>query len=539
MRENRNRSIVVQGGILAVAGILTKIIGFVYRIPMANMLGEQGNGIYSVAFDIYNIALTLSSYSLPAAVSKMISERIGRRQRGGERHVFRVALRFALIAGTAAFAILFLGAAGLEKIYHCEGLARALRVLAPTTFVVAILGVLRGWFQGSGSMVPTAISQVLEQTVNAAVSLLATWQLMHAFAASGEAASYGAAGGTAGTLAGAGAALLFMGLLILLGRPADRSRLAQDSAETDRMVLKALVLTVVPLVLSQTIYQLGNTLDDLMFERLMAAGGTDSKTASALLGVYNSQYNQMTTMPVAVTTAMAASLLPGVALLHAQGKRREAMRRAETVVKLNMAVAIPSAVGLAVLAGPIMRLLFPSLTTYQPVAIRLLQFGSAAVVFYALSTITAAVLQGSDFMNLPVICAAAALLGHLLLVFLLLRTTKLGVYVLVIGNVTFPAALSALNCLAVRRCLRFRWQPGRMFGVPALAAALMGLLAWALNAGLTALGAPSAVTLVLTVLLAAAFYAVVLLRLGCFSAQELRELPKGRYLLRLAGFAEK
>lgn len=536
MREDSRHSIVVQGGILAAAGILTKILGFAYRIPMANLLGEQGNGIYSVAFDIYNIALTLSSYSLPAAVSKMISERLGRRQKGGARHVLRVSLCFALAAGLAAFAILFLGAGVLEHLYHRQGLARPLRVLAPTAFVVAALGVLRGWFQGRGNMVPTAISQVLEQVVNAAVSLLATWQFMRAFAASGDAASYGAAGGTMGTLAGAGAALLFLGLLYGLGRSGAEPGRLRDRAESDRAVLRVLVMTVLPLILSQTIYQLGSTLDDLLFGRVMEHKGVSDVVASSLLGVYNTQYNQMTTMPVAVTTAMAASLLPGIALLNAQGRRAEARRKIRTVVKLNMAVAFPAAVGLGVLAGPIMRLLFPSLTEYQSVATGLLQTGSAAVIFYALSTITAAVLQGSDFLNLPVANAALALMGHVALVFLLLRCTDLGIYVLVVGNVTFPLTLALLNCFAVRRCLRYRWEYGRTFGIPAVSAALMGFAVRGIYAGLGALGAGLPSALLAAVLSGAVFYGVVLLRVGCFTREELQELPKSRLLLRIAGY---
>ena len=130
--KHSSDSLLVQGSILAIAGLLTKLLGFLYRIPMANMLGEQGNGIYSVAFGIYNIALTLSSYSLPAAVSKLISERLGRGDRPGVRLVFRTAVRFALLAGTCAAAVLFFGASGLETLYHRAGLARPLRVLAPT-----------------------------------------------------------------------------------------------------------------------------------------------------------------------------------------------------------------------------------------------------------------------------------------------------------------------------------------------------------------------------------------------------------------------
>ena len=137
----------VQGAILAAAGIITKIIGFVYRIPMANMLGEQGNGIYSVAFGIYNVALTLSSYSLPLALSKLMSERIAKDSPKNAYLLFKRALIFALIAGLGAFSALYFGAEWLEALYGRSGLMHPLRVLAPTTFLVALLGVFRGYFQ--------------------------------------------------------------------------------------------------------------------------------------------------------------------------------------------------------------------------------------------------------------------------------------------------------------------------------------------------------------------------------------------------------
>ena len=145
MSQERKNTLFLQGTILACAGILTKIIGFVYRIPMANFLGDQGNGIYSVAFGIYNIALTLSSYSLPLAVSKLVSYRTAKNEHKNARRVFRDSLVFAVIVGAAACILLYMGADALEELYHRPGLARPLRILAPTTFVVAVLGVFRGF----------------------------------------------------------------------------------------------------------------------------------------------------------------------------------------------------------------------------------------------------------------------------------------------------------------------------------------------------------------------------------------------------------
>ncbi|MCI8524879.1 MAG: polysaccharide biosynthesis protein [Oscillospiraceae bacterium] len=534
--EKRN-SLLVQGSILAAAGLITKLLGFLYRIPMANLLGEQGNGIYSVAYSIYNIALTLSSYALPSAVSKLISERLGRRDRAGAQQVFRASLLFAAAGGLAAFAALYFGADWLESVYGREGLARPLKVLGPTTLVVALLGVLRGWFQGRGNMRPTAVSQVLEQVVNVAGSLLATWQMVRLYEGKPELASFGAAGGTVGTLAGAAAALLFMWLLYAVARsgakPLPRPR------ESDASVRRALLWTVVPMILSQTIYQMGSTVDDLLFGRAMERQQVADAVAAAVQGVYNTQYNQLTTLPVAITTALAATLLPAISLLWSRGERREAMRRTRTVIKLNMVVAIPAAVGLAVLAEPIMTLLFPRLTEYRDLSVQMMETGSIAIVFYALSTISAAVLQGGGHMGLPAVHAGVSLVLHAVLVYVLLNYTELGIHSLIVGNVTFPLLLSLLNCAAVRTRLGYRWETFHTFTLPVLFSLLMGLLARGLYAGLTALKLGTLLSFLVSVAAAVAFYGLAVLRLGVFTKSEFPELPMSRVLSRIAGIPQK
>lgn len=531
MAKQTERTMLLQGTILASASILTKLIGFFYRIPMANLLGSEGNGLYSVAYNIYNIALTLSSCSLPLAVSKLVSARLARGERRNARRVFWDTVLFAVVMGGIAAVVLWTGADWLEKFYDRDGLAIPLRVLAPTTFVVALLGTFRGWFQGHGSMVPTALSQILEQVVNAVVSLVAAWQLMQLHAAENTAA-YGAAGGTTGTLAGAAVGLLLVVFLFTRERRPRRAYLEQP--EDHAQIYKALVLTVIPVILSQTVYQIGNTLDDLIFGNLMALKGVAEEEVTALLGVFNTQYNQLVNLPVAVATAMAASTVPGIVSALTAGDRRQAHRKISAVVKLNMAVAIPAAVGLAVLAGPMMELLFPALAEDHSLAARLLETGSWATIFYALSTITTSILQASDHMLLPVGHCAVSLGIHVALVCALLWFTDLGVYSLIIGNVTFPALVSVLNCLAVRRKLHYRWHLGRTFVVPALCAACMGVVTWGSDALLELIHCPGILALVVSVALSVVVYGVLLLKLHCFSDKQLSDLPMGGKLLALS-----
>ena len=119
-RETKN-TLLLQGSILAAAGIFTKLIGFLYRIPMANLLGNQGNGVYSVAYGIYTITLTLSSMSLPTAVSKVVSARLAREEGRNASRVLAMALLFALVMGTFSFSLLYFGADMLEELYSTAG----------------------------------------------------------------------------------------------------------------------------------------------------------------------------------------------------------------------------------------------------------------------------------------------------------------------------------------------------------------------------------------------------------------------------------
>ena len=171
-KKRKKDDFLMQGMILALAMVMTKVIGALYRIPLTNILGDEGNGFYGYAFEVYAFALMLSSLSLPTAVSKLVSARMAMRQRRNAFRVFLGSLGFSVIVGVLASLIVFFGADMIAANLMKSPLsAYALRVLAVGLFVVALLGVLRGYFQGLGTMMPTAVSQIIEQVVNAVVSI--------------------------------------------------------------------------------------------------------------------------------------------------------------------------------------------------------------------------------------------------------------------------------------------------------------------------------------------------------------------------------
>ena len=169
---------IVQGGILAAASILVRIIGLAYRIPVTRILGPVGNSYYSAAFEVYSMVLLISSFSLPLAVSKLVSARMAKGKVNSAGRIFRCTLLFALVSGGIGSLLIYFGAGFFSDVLVSTPQSRlALQVLAPTILMVALMGCMRGYFQGLGSMVPTAVSQIVEQIVNAAVSIGAAWAL--------------------------------------------------------------------------------------------------------------------------------------------------------------------------------------------------------------------------------------------------------------------------------------------------------------------------------------------------------------------------
>ena len=162
-KKKSNSNFLVQGTILAVASIISRMIGLVYRIPLRSILGDIGMSYYSCAFEIYNMLLLISSYSLPTAVSKLVSARVAKGEKKNAYRVFKGAFLFAVVSGSVAAVIIYFGASYITGTLLKTPLSIfAVKILAPTLLVVAILGVLRGFFQGLGTMMPSAVSQIIE-----------------------------------------------------------------------------------------------------------------------------------------------------------------------------------------------------------------------------------------------------------------------------------------------------------------------------------------------------------------------------------------
>ena len=525
-QKRKENNFMIQGSILAIAGVITKIIGAVYRIPLMNIVGDEGMGYYNVAFSIYTVALTLTSYSLPLAVSKLVSARVAVGQYKNAYKVLKGAFTFALLSGGFVALLIFFGAEFIAStIMSMDMSVYALRILAPCILVVALLGVLRGFFQGNGSMVPTAVSQILEQIVNAVASIAGAYILLQVGKGLAETRgndsfgpAYAAAGGTVGTIAGAFFALLFIALLASAYLKVFKRKMRRDRSrkrESYQLVYRVLFVTIAPVILSATVSNISDFVDNALFNNIMAAQGYGKTEYASLLGILGGQYTTMINVPLSVATALGSSLIPSLVATVQTGSRKQIHHKITSVIRFNMCIAIPCAMGLD-----------------NDVAARMLQLGAISVVFFCLSTVTTSVLQGLDDMITPVKNSAIALVIHVVSLLLMMVVFEWNIYAVVLSKIVFAGALCILNAHALRERISYVQEQRQTFVIPAAASAVMGIVALVVHL-LIELFVGEYVATVIAILVAIVVYGAALVLFGGVSEEELLDMPKGATLVTL------
>lgn len=545
MKDNSTKNnFIMQAGILAVAGIISRIIGLLYRSPLHRVIGDDGLGYYQAAYSFYTIVLLISSYSIPAAISKVIAQKLALKEYRNAHRIFRCALGYVLVVGGAASLFLFFGAG----LFVAPEAVPVLRTFAPTIFVYGILGVLRGYFQAHKSMAQTSVSQILEQIANAAVSIGAAYLLIKGSfgtlevpsdeAARTERAIQGAVGSALGTGAGVAVALLFMlGIYALNKKLIDRRIQHDRHREEDSYgdILKMITRVVTPFILSTAVYNLSSTVNTSIYTKLwpsLRELGTADITSK--WGVFSGQALTISNIPIAFASAMAAAMIPTVSQLVAARDLEGAREKIGTAVKTTMIISIPCAVGLFVLARPITGLLFSNTREAEDLATKLLMTLAVSVVFYALSTLNSQILQGLGKLNAPIINAGTALIIQTVAAVLLLFFTDLDLYSIAIANIVYSGVMCILNQISVRKAAGYKQEILHTFLVPTLASVFMGGFAWAVYEGLLLLTKSPKIAVIPAIVLGAAVYFALLILFRGVTERELRGFPKGYLLVKVA-----
>lgn len=527
---------VMQAGILALAGIIVRIIGLLYKSPLNSIIGDLGAGYYSTAYNVYTIILLISSYSIPSAIAKVISQKLALSQYKNAQKLFYGALIYVVVVGGLASILTYIFAPILAK----GQAAVVLKVFVPTIFFSGLLGVLRGYFQARKNMVPTSISQILEQIANAVVSLLAAYLFMEFLAKADETsqAVFGAMGSALGTGIGVLIGLIYMLLVYFRNQKEFKTDIAADKTEkvdSYKTVFQTIFCIVTPFLLSTFIYNCSTVINMTLYQNIMmnVKGLTETVTIT-MYGIFAYKAVTVANIPIAMSSAMSSAMLPNVATSFVKGELDKTRRQVDKALNVTMLIAIPSAVGLLVLAKPVMQLLFnqpESLT----LASKLLMAIAITVVFYCVSTVTNAVLQGIGKVNIPVIHAAVALLLQVVVLVVLLMFTDLDLYALAIAMIVYSLTMCVLNQIAVRKYLDYKIQVKKTFVMPSVAAVFMGVTAFFVYYGVHYVAKSNLIALVVAVIAAVLVYFALVIKCKVITEAELESFPKGKLIKKIAG----
>ncbi|MCL2574432.1 MAG: polysaccharide biosynthesis protein [Defluviitaleaceae bacterium] len=542
MDKARNANFFVrQAAILAAVGILARLLGFLYRIPLTNLIGDEGNAIYSIGYTVYNFFLIVSSAGLPAAISKLVSEKRAIGRHDAAHRIFVTALILAASIGIISTAAIFFFATEITTILLRPQAYLALQMLAPTVFIFAIMATIRGYFQGMSSTVPTALSQLIEQIFNAFFSVLlahAMWNF--AIQQSYDAEAYGAAGGTAGTTVGAIAGFIVISGLYFIARPdilRDR-RIARRRArvqglhlndETHGQVAKKIIITSSTIIAGTAIFSIVNIIDAwLVVDRLEYAGFSETR-ASELLGQLTGKFNPITNLPAAISSSLALVIIPAIASARQLGDHRDVQIKVNTAFRAAMLITIPIAFGLGILGTQIVPLLFPN----HPEGGTLFVVGFPSVIFLAFSQISTGVLQAVGKISIPIIAALIGSVVKIVVGYFLITHPDVNIYGAIIGTTLCYLIAAVINCYFLSKYTGTRLDFKGILVKPTFASAAMAMACFTAYHLIHVFLPSNAIVTIITVFIGIIVYAVFMVMIRGFTEEDVRILPKGERLARM------
>lgn len=534
---SKTKDLMRKGSFLVMISVFIKLIGFIYRIPMTNMMGDTGNSYYGVAFQIYSFFIILSTFGVSESISRMISERLAKKEYANARQVFWMGLMYAGGSGIVYCSILLFGGDWIaESFFNMPQAAAAVRSLAPAVLMVSVSSVFRGLYQGIGDVRTSAYADLLDQVFHALFSVLLVWVTISSQNALADARNYqvleeAAAQGARGSMYGAMGGLLFLLAIFLLFKARSTIFRAPAGAITERKstLFKYFLCLVIPIMIAASVSNLREMVDTALFKALMPVKGYETDYINMQLGQLTGKYNVMINMPIAALGTLTIVLVPGIARAITKKDHQTIQEHIDTLMKLVLMVSMPAAVGLSVLGNPIIQWLFPSANEGG----ELLQYGSFMIIFFAISQNAAAILQGLGRIKLPVLNAVkGACISIPVLIFSIL-VLNLQVYSMIVSVTLFGFCIAFFNMRSVLKYSGCKISMFRLLLSPAVCSVIMGCCTWLIYNGLYALLSSNTISILTAVAVSVAVYFLMLLNSSWYTREQILELPYGRLFIKL------
>ncbi len=565
---NKGKKFLQGALVLAGANLLVKIIGAFFKVPLYNLIGEDGNGIFNVAYQIYTFMFIIATAGFPIAVSKMVAESIAKNDEYDARRIFETAVFLLGLIGLVGSTVLYVFAGNLAEFLGNPDSEMAIRVIAPGVFFVSLVSAYRGYFQGKQDMYPTAGSEVVEASAKLILGIIAAAWFMNMAVntslgksvvdlSSGEIGSthtrtmYSATGAIFGVTSGTFLALMLM-LIIFSCKEKRVFPKPGQNIRTRRNILKNLILIAIPITIGASVSSLTSLVDlATIMNRLVVnpdvfepyshlfASGTEfaksaledgweglillQKKANSLYGMYTGQAQTMFNLPLTIIVGLSMSVVPAISTAIAEKNSDDAHGITASVLRITMLFAFPCAIGFFVLSEPILRILYSDAN-----ACFLLQKLAWAVPFVALVSVSNSILQSYGKVYYPVVSMLVGGFVKVIMNYSLIPVW--GIDAAPIATMTCYAVIAALNIGCIVYKLKVRLSFVDMVLKPLCAALVMGAVVVVSYNFVSRIMPGSRIVTIGAIGLGAIVYGAFVLILRCLKREDVLNMPKGEKL---------
>ncbi len=534
MAEKKGQNFLHGAAIYTVGIILVKVLGAVYKIPLGNILDDEGFAFFDITYKIYNFFLTVATAGLPVAMSRLISEADSLDRDNQVYRIFKVSTVTFLALGAVGTALMMLFPAEIAAYMHKVQTARSIFIMAPSVVLVCVTAAYRGYAQGHGDMIPTTVSQVIETAVKVVVGLGAAGYLYKA----GYSMEICVAGAILGTTVSSVAAMLYMVVKVHRKYKVRPGPEAKDKAPSNGWVLSNLLRIGIPITISTSIMSIIQVMDaQITMARLQGAAGYSDTAAGVLYGVYGKAmtvYN----VPSAFVVPFLSSIVPAVAAARMKQGNEAATDLSESALRMSTLLCLPMAVGMAVLAEPCMRVLYPQSAGQG--ALLLFELGITCY-FMTMSLMTNSILPAYGNERLPLVSILLGGAAKVLVTYTLVGNPNINVYGAPLGTLSCYLVMLGTNLFFMARHMSRPMNIGKILGRSGLSAIVMGIGAWAvwsllhgLMGGVTASVAGRELNILLpfaaAVCAGVVIYFVLVIALRAITLEDMKLFPKGEKL---------
>lgn len=523
MANKKNKDSFLKGAfILGAAGILIKIIGAFFRIPLSNMIGSEGMGYYQTAYPTYTLFLTLATAGFPTAVAKLVSEKVAVNDNKGAYRIFKVSRTILLITGVVVFCILFFGSEFIvTNIMKNPNALYAMKAISPALLFVPVMSAYRGYFQGRNEMTKIAFSQIIEQLIRVGLGLYLAYVLNSLYGV-----KLGAAGAISGATLGSIGSVIFLIIVYLIGRKERRLEIESSpnfKVESFSRILKNLLVVTIPITIGACVMPLVNMIDTvIVIDRMMSAGFT-YKMANSMFGQLTGMAMVIVNLPMVITTALSMSLVPSISASYAVGNKFKARNDTKSAIKVTLLIVLPCAFGLASLANPIMQLLFPK----EPASIGVLLFTLApCAIFLGIIQTTNGILQGMGKPMVPVVALVTGMVFKIIISYTLTGIHDINILGSALGTVTAYFVAAFINIMYIRRSMKLKLST-REFIIKPLITVMTMYVVVKISYGFLVGILGSNLTTVVAICIGGLVYVLVVLGIGAITKEEILTMPKG------------